>query len=146
MRSFRFIIHLESLSFMDSHTDPCLCSCVLCSLLFVRTRPDAPRLDSDNPLSSSPAERPAPLKAKRSHRKADPDAAHRYTSTHTCTYTYTVCDQKSNCRTPPRPALSHEKMAPGQVCLRSRATSSEIIFWRDNFGLFELQWKLEMET
>lgn len=51
--------------------------------LFARTRPDAPRLDSDNPLSSSPAERPAPLKAKRSHRKADPDAAHRYTSIHT---------------------------------------------------------------
>lgn len=48
---------------------------------FARTRPDAPRLDSDSPLSSSPPERPAPLKAKRSHRKADPDAAHRYMST-----------------------------------------------------------------
>lgn len=44
--------------------------------LLSRTRPDAPRLDSDNLLRSS-AERPAPLKAKRSHRKADPDAAHR---------------------------------------------------------------------
>ena len=46
--------------------------------LFVRTKPDAPRVDSDSPLRSSPLERPAPLKAKRSHRRADPDAAHRY--------------------------------------------------------------------
>lgn len=50
-----------------------------------RTRPDAPRLDSDSPLRSSPAERNAFLKAKRSHRKADPDAAHRYTHTFTPT-------------------------------------------------------------
>lgn len=46
-------------------------------IILRKTRPDAPRLDSDSALSSSPAERPAPLKAKRSHRKADPDAAHR---------------------------------------------------------------------
>ncbi|XP_041792403.1 RNA demethylase ALKBH5-like [Chelmon rostratus] len=46
-------------------------------IILRKTRPDAPRLDSDSPLRSSPAERPAPLKAKRSHRKADPDAAHR---------------------------------------------------------------------
>lgn len=44
-------------------------------IILRKTRPDAPRLDST--LRSSPAERPAPLKAKRSHRKADPDAAHR---------------------------------------------------------------------
>lgn len=46
-------------------------------IILRKTRPDAPRLDSDSPLSASPVERPAPLKAKRSHRKADPDAAHR---------------------------------------------------------------------
>ncbi|KAM3624608.1 uncharacterized protein V6R79_025499 [Siganus canaliculatus] len=46
-------------------------------IILRKTRPDAPRLDSDSPFRSSPAERPAPLKAKRSHRKADPDAAHR---------------------------------------------------------------------
>lgn len=55
--------------------------------LFARTRPDAPRLDSG---SSSPVERPVPLKAKRSHRRADPDAAHRYTSTHTDTVDVSV--------------------------------------------------------
>ncbi|XP_020773081.1 RNA demethylase ALKBH5 [Boleophthalmus pectinirostris] len=42
-------------------------------IILRKTRPDAPRLDSDN----SPPERPVPLKAKRSHRRADPDAAHR---------------------------------------------------------------------
>ncbi|CAL1601177.1 unnamed protein product [Knipowitschia caucasica] len=42
-------------------------------IILRKTRPDAPRLDSD----SSPPERPPPLKAKRSHRRADPDAAHR---------------------------------------------------------------------
>ncbi|KAM3865004.1 RNA demethylase ALKBH5 [Diretmus argenteus] len=46
-------------------------------IILRKTRPDAPRLDSDSLLSSSPTERPAPLKAKRSHRRADPDAAHR---------------------------------------------------------------------
>ncbi|XP_035493470.2 RNA demethylase ALKBH5 [Scophthalmus maximus] len=46
-------------------------------IILRKTRPDAPRLDSDSPLSSSLAVRPAPLKAKRSHRRADPDAAHR---------------------------------------------------------------------
>ncbi|XP_061882527.1 RNA demethylase ALKBH5 [Entelurus aequoreus] len=46
-------------------------------IILRKTRPDAPRLDSDSPLSSPPTERAAPLKAKRSHRKADPDAAHR---------------------------------------------------------------------
>lgn len=45
-------------------------------IILRKTRPDAPRLDSDSPLSS-PVERPLPLKAKRSHRRADPDAAHR---------------------------------------------------------------------
>lgn len=55
-------------------------------LLLPRTRPDAPRLDSDSALSSFPTERPAPLKAKRSRRKADPDAAHRYTSRLTLKY------------------------------------------------------------
>lgn len=42
-------------------------------IILRKTRPDAPRLDSESP----PPERPAPLKAKRSHRRADPDAAHR---------------------------------------------------------------------
>ncbi|XP_049900735.1 RNA demethylase ALKBH5 [Epinephelus moara] len=46
-------------------------------IILRKTRPDAPRLDSTSPLSSSFIERPPPLKAKRSHRKADPDAAHR---------------------------------------------------------------------
>uniref|UniRef100_A0A1A8FMD1 RNA demethylase ALKBH5 n=1 Tax=Nothobranchius korthausae TaxID=1143690 RepID=A0A1A8FMD1_9TELE len=46
-------------------------------IILRKTRPDAPRLDSDSPLSSSAPGRPAPLKAKRSHRKADPGAAHR---------------------------------------------------------------------
>ncbi|XP_072319435.1 RNA demethylase ALKBH5 isoform X2 [Eucyclogobius newberryi] len=42
-------------------------------IILRKTRPDAPRLDSD-----SPPERPVPLKAKRSsHRRADPNAAHR---------------------------------------------------------------------
>ena len=62
-------------------------------LLFARTRPDAPRLDSG---SSSPVERPVPLKAKRSHRRADPDAAHRYTSTHTDTVDVSV-DEINEC-------------------------------------------------
>lgn len=42
-------------------------------IILRKTRPDAPRLDSDSP----PPEKPLPLKAKRSHRRADPDAAHR---------------------------------------------------------------------
>lgn len=42
-------------------------------IILRKTRPDAPRLDSDSPAP----ERPLPLKAKRSHRRADPDAAHR---------------------------------------------------------------------
>ncbi|XP_035993332.1 RNA demethylase ALKBH5 [Fundulus heteroclitus] len=46
-------------------------------IILRKTKPDAPRVDSESPLSPSPALRPAPLKAKRSHRKADPDAAHR---------------------------------------------------------------------
>ncbi|XP_019717829.1 RNA demethylase ALKBH5 [Hippocampus comes] len=46
-------------------------------IILRKTRPDAPRLDSDSPLRSTPVERAPPLKAKRSHRKADPDAAHR---------------------------------------------------------------------
>ncbi|XP_077574241.1 RNA demethylase ALKBH5 [Stigmatopora nigra] len=46
-------------------------------IILRKTRPDAPRLDSDSPISPAPLERPPPLKAKRSHRKADPDAAHR---------------------------------------------------------------------
>lgn len=46
-------------------------------IILRKTRPDAPRLDSPDHRLSSSAERPAPLKAKRSHRKADPDAAHR---------------------------------------------------------------------
>ncbi|KAL6110976.1 alkbh5 [Pungitius sinensis] len=51
-------------------------------IILRKTRPDAPRLDADSALA---VERPAPLKAKRSHhhhhhhhhRRADPDAAHR---------------------------------------------------------------------
>ncbi|XP_054460217.1 RNA demethylase ALKBH5 [Anoplopoma fimbria] len=43
-------------------------------IILRKTRPDAPRLDSE---SSLPVERPAPLKAKRSHRRSDPNAAHR---------------------------------------------------------------------
>ncbi|XP_076004078.1 RNA demethylase ALKBH5 [Genypterus blacodes] len=46
-------------------------------IILRKTRADAPRLDSEVTLSSSPVEKPAPLKAKRSHRRADPDAAHR---------------------------------------------------------------------
>ncbi|XP_061626326.1 RNA demethylase ALKBH5 [Phyllopteryx taeniolatus] len=46
-------------------------------IILRKTRPDAPRLDSDIPLSSTPVEKAPALKAKRSHRKADPDAAHR---------------------------------------------------------------------
>ncbi|XP_056136012.1 RNA demethylase ALKBH5 [Lampris incognitus] len=46
-------------------------------IILRKTKPDAPRLDSENPLRFSPIERPPPLKAKRSHRRADPDAAHR---------------------------------------------------------------------
>ncbi|XP_034044302.1 RNA demethylase ALKBH5 [Thalassophryne amazonica] len=46
-------------------------------IILRKTRPDAPRLDSNSALRSSHAERHVPLKAKRSHRKADPDAAHR---------------------------------------------------------------------
>lgn len=60
-------------------------------LYFIRTKPDAPRLDTDSPISSSPALRPAPLKAKRSHRKADPDAAHRYLHPHLQTVTMKEC-------------------------------------------------------
>ncbi|XP_036413387.1 RNA demethylase ALKBH5 [Colossoma macropomum] len=48
-------------------------------IILRKTRPNAPRLDT-NPLSPSitlPSERRHKLKAKRSHRKADPDAAHR---------------------------------------------------------------------
>ncbi|KAM9313681.1 RNA demethylase ALKBH5 [Pholidichthys leucotaenia] len=46
-------------------------------IILRKTKPDAPRLDSDSHLSSLIAEKRGPLKAKRSHRKADPDAAHR---------------------------------------------------------------------
>ncbi|CAB1459611.1 unnamed protein product [Pleuronectes platessa] len=46
-------------------------------IILRKTRADAPRVDCDSPLSSPPVERPAPLKAKRSHRRARPDAAHR---------------------------------------------------------------------
>ncbi|XP_041960352.1 RNA demethylase ALKBH5 isoform X2 [Alosa sapidissima] len=43
-------------------------------IILRRTRPDAPRLDTDAP---SPAPIPSDRTHKRSHRKADPDAAHR---------------------------------------------------------------------
>lgn len=48
-------------------------------IILRKTRPNAPRLEtiSLNPRSESPLERRHVLKAKRSHRKADPDAAHR---------------------------------------------------------------------
>ncbi|XP_062865921.1 RNA demethylase ALKBH5 [Trichomycterus rosablanca] len=48
-------------------------------IILRKTRPDAPRLDtvSPSPVSSSPPESRRTLKAKRSRRKADPDAAHR---------------------------------------------------------------------
>ncbi|XP_061575801.1 RNA demethylase ALKBH5 [Cololabis saira] len=46
-------------------------------IILRKTRPDAPRLDSEGPLKPFPAVKPSPLRAKRSHRKADPDAAHR---------------------------------------------------------------------
>ncbi|XP_046897829.1 RNA demethylase ALKBH5 [Hypomesus transpacificus] len=47
-------------------------------IILRKTRPDAPRLDADVTVSSSPQERHAPLKAQRSsHRRADPNAAHR---------------------------------------------------------------------
>uniref|UniRef100_A0A3P9HQ70 RNA demethylase ALKBH5 n=1 Tax=Oryzias latipes TaxID=8090 RepID=A0A3P9HQ70_ORYLA len=46
-------------------------------IILRKTRPDAPRVDSDSPLNSPLKGRPTPLKAKRAHRKADPDAAHR---------------------------------------------------------------------
>ncbi|XP_068445101.1 RNA demethylase ALKBH5 [Clinocottus analis] len=43
-------------------------------IILRKTRPEAPRLDSETSL---PVERPATLKAKRSHRRSDPSAAHR---------------------------------------------------------------------
>ncbi|MCI4393508.1 hypothetical protein PGIGA_G00158090 [Pangasianodon gigas] len=48
-------------------------------IILRKTRPNAPRLDtvSLSPFSSPASERRHVLKAKRSHRKADPDAAHR---------------------------------------------------------------------
>ncbi|CAI5680956.1 RNA demethylase ALKBH5 [Oreochromis niloticus] len=46
-------------------------------IILRKTRPDAPRLGSDSSLRASLAQKPGRLKAKRSHRKADPDAAHR---------------------------------------------------------------------
>ncbi|TTF71944.1 RNA demethylase ALKBH5 [Bagarius yarrelli] len=48
------------------------------SVTLLRTRPNAPRLDTPSlsPSSNPAAERRHVLKAKRSHRKADPDAAH----------------------------------------------------------------------
>ncbi|KAF4074904.1 hypothetical protein AMELA_G00228580 [Ameiurus melas] len=48
-------------------------------IILRKTRPDAPRLDTGSlsPFSSPTSERRQVLKAKRSHRKADPDAAHR---------------------------------------------------------------------
>ncbi|XP_065110365.1 RNA demethylase ALKBH5 [Paramisgurnus dabryanus] len=44
-------------------------------IILRKTRPDAPRVDSNS--QSTPLERRHILKARRSHRKADPDAAHR---------------------------------------------------------------------
>lgn len=48
-------------------------------IILRKTRPSAPRLDTPSlsPSSNPAAERRHVLKAKRSHRKADPDAAHR---------------------------------------------------------------------
>ncbi|XP_017313298.1 RNA demethylase ALKBH5 [Ictalurus punctatus] len=48
-------------------------------IILRKTRPNAPRLDTGSlsPFSSPTSERRQVLKAKRSHRKADPDAAHR---------------------------------------------------------------------
>ncbi|MCJ8747708.1 hypothetical protein PDJAM_G00156460 [Pangasius djambal] len=48
-------------------------------IILRKTRPNAPRLDTGSlsPFSSPASERRHVLKAKRSHRKADPDAAHR---------------------------------------------------------------------
>uniref|UniRef100_A0A3B1KB91 RNA demethylase ALKBH5 n=1 Tax=Astyanax mexicanus TaxID=7994 RepID=A0A3B1KB91_ASTMX len=48
-------------------------------IILRKTRPNAPRLDTSllSPSISPPPERRHKLKAKRSHRKADPDAAHR---------------------------------------------------------------------
>lgn len=46
-------------------------------IILRKTRPDAPRVDSESPVRPSPPEKRAVLKAKRSHRRADPDAAHR---------------------------------------------------------------------
>ncbi|KAG7315571.1 hypothetical protein KOW79_020437 [Hemibagrus wyckioides] len=47
-------------------------------IILRKTRPNAPRLDTSlSPFSSPASERRHVLKAKRSHRKADPDAAHR---------------------------------------------------------------------
>ncbi|XP_064870438.1 RNA demethylase ALKBH5-like [Oncorhynchus nerka] len=46
-------------------------------IILRKTRPDAPRVDQSPSPNPSPPERHAPLKAKRSHRRADPDAAHR---------------------------------------------------------------------
>ncbi|XP_052371395.1 RNA demethylase ALKBH5 [Oncorhynchus keta] len=57
-------------------------------IILRKTRPDAPRVDQSPSPNPSPPERHAPLKAKRSHRRADPDAAHRYSHTgrHTLTH------------------------------------------------------------
>ncbi|XP_060754527.1 RNA demethylase ALKBH5 [Neoarius graeffei] len=48
-------------------------------IILRKTRPNAPRLDTGSlsPFSSPTSERRHVLKTKRSHRKADPDAAHR---------------------------------------------------------------------
>ncbi|KAL1005263.1 hypothetical protein UPYG_G00056830 [Umbra pygmaea] len=46
-------------------------------IILRKTRPDAPRVDQNPSRKTSPPGRHVPLKAKRSHRRADPDAAHR---------------------------------------------------------------------
>lgn len=81
-------------------------------IILRKTRPDAPRLDMNLPsnaiLPDSPPERQQILKAKRSHRKADPDAAHRPR--------ILEMDKEENRRSVPR--------------YRRRSDSSSENFWR----------------
>ncbi|CAF98154.1 unnamed protein product, partial [Tetraodon nigroviridis] len=83
-------------------------------IILRKTRPDAPRLDSPDHRLSSSAERAAPLKAKRSHRKADPDAAHRPR--------VLEMDKEEN----RRPAASHpHRHSVGSESYRRRAHASD---------------------
>lgn len=82
-------------------------------IILRKTRADAPRLDVDGALSSLPPERPVPLKAKRSRRRADPDAARRPR--------VLEMDKEEN----RRPSLSHHRRHSS-----SGGSSSSENYWR----------------